>query len=89
MWEMARQFDVRVCMLLILGSRMLTIGISLAVTIGALGLVAYHLRQAPEGYEDDRGFHPIRRTPGSKITRSVSPPSSSSLASLRGAKASR
>jgi hypothetical protein len=68
-----------------LGS-MLTIGVSLA-GLGALGFVVYQLRKAPEGYEDERGFHFINRTPGSKVMRS--PKASGSLASLRSAKASR
>jgi hypothetical protein len=64
---------------------MLTIGVSLA-GLGALGFVVYQLRKAPEGYEDERGFHVITRAPGSKVMRS---PKAPNLASLRSAKASR
>jgi hypothetical protein len=63
---------------------MLTIGMSL-LALSALGLVVYHLRKAPEGYEDNRGFHIAKRTAGSKVMRPGQ--ANSSLASLRPAKA--
>ena len=65
---------------------MLTIGISLA-GVSALSFVVYHLRKAPEGYEDEGGFYAIRRSAGSKVMRSQIV--STSLASLHSAKASR
>jgi hypothetical protein len=58
-------------MLLILKVAMLTIaiGISLAA-IGALGIVLQQLGKAPEGFEDESGFHVVKRAPGSKVVRS-------------------
>jgi hypothetical protein len=29
----------------------------LVLTCGALAAIAYHLRRAPEGFEDETGFH--------------------------------
>jgi hypothetical protein len=29
----------------------------LVLTCGALAAIAYHLRRAPEGFEDEAGFH--------------------------------
>ena len=29
----------------------------LVLTLGALAAIAYHLRRAPEGFEDETGFH--------------------------------
>jgi hypothetical protein len=72
--------------MVLLLSGMLTIGISLAA-VGALGFVVYQLRKAPEGYEDERGFHILKRAAGAKVTRSRQ--ATGSLAALRSAKASR
>ena len=33
----------------------------LVVGMGSLALVILELRKAPEGYEDERGFHAVRR----------------------------
>lgn len=72
--------------MLLFSNGMLTIGLSLAA-VSALGLVVYQLQKAPEGYEDDGGFHIIKRAAGSKVTRAQR--ATRSLASLRSAKASR
>ena len=63
---------------------MLTIAISVA-GLSALGFVLHHLRKAPEGYEDERGFYMISRVSGSKVMRSPKVV----LPALRSAKASR
>jgi len=45
--------------------------------IGSLALVILALRKAPEGYEDDRGFHTVRKStlgygdPGSLIRNTL------------------
>jgi hypothetical protein len=45
----------------------------LVAGIGSLALVILELRKAPEGYEDERGFHAVRKgtvgygVPGSMI----------------------
>ena len=72
--------------MLLISVGMLTIGLSLAA-VSALGLLVYQLQKAPEGYEDDTGFHFIKRAPGAKVVRSRK--ATGSLASLRSAKASR
>jgi hypothetical protein len=72
--------------MLLISNVMLTIGLSLAA-VSALGLVVYGLKKAPEGYEDETGFHIIQRAPGSKVMRSRK--ATDSLGSLRSAKASR
>ena len=33
----------------------------LTIAFGGLGLIAHNLRNAPEAYEDETGFHLIRR----------------------------
>ena len=32
-------------------------------TVGALGMVARGLKNAPEGYEDEHGFHVVKKRP--------------------------
>jgi hypothetical protein len=44
-------------------------GIILSVTLSGLAVVANSLRKAPEGYEDEQGFHRVVRTSGSAILR--------------------
>jgi hypothetical protein len=72
--------------MLLISNGMLTIGLSLAA-VSALGFVVYNLQKAPEGFEDEQGFHLIKRAPGSKVVRSRK--ATGSLGSLRSAKASR
>lgn len=67
-------------------SSMLTIGIC-GAAISALALVLYQLGKAPEGLEDELGFHILKRTAGSKVTRSLK--RSGTVVSLRSAGASR
>ena len=34
---------------------------------GSLALIARELRKAPEGYEDDHGFHPVHQDTGGQV----------------------
>ena len=49
----------------------------LVAGMSALALVILELRKAPQGYEDERGFHAVRKgamgysVPAPKISRSV------------------
>jgi hypothetical protein len=49
----------------------------LVTGMGSLALVILELREAPQGYEDKRGFHAVRKgamgysIPAPKISRSV------------------
>lgn len=50
------------------------LGLSIAAFLisSSLAAIFYSLRKAPEGYEDSRGFHIIRKrvgVPGSKTTK--------------------
>jgi hypothetical protein len=59
---------------------------SCAITFGALVIIVNGLRSAPEGYEDEHGFHVIRkRASGSAILRRkrASRPESGSLRGAR------
>jgi hypothetical protein len=47
---------------------MVLLGGLFALVIGSLLVVLYNLRRAPEGYEDENGFHVLeKRTHGSRI----------------------
>ena len=46
----------------------LTLAITAALGSG-LAMVAYHLRKAPIGYEDESGFHIVPRVKGSAVVR--------------------
>ncbi len=51
------------------GIMLFVLGIILAVGLSSLAIVANSLRKAPEGYEDDHGFHIVARANGSAIFR--------------------
>jgi len=40
----------------------------LVLTLGALSAITYHLRRAPEGFEDNSGFH-FSSSEGSQLPR--------------------
>jgi hypothetical protein len=37
---------------------------------GSLALIARELRKAPEGYEDDHGFHTVHQDTGGQVKKS-------------------
>ena len=62
----------------------------LVTGMGSLALIILELRKAPQGYEDERGFHTVRKgtmgysVPAPKISRSVCRKSSMASANLSG-----
>jgi hypothetical protein len=57
----------------------------LAAAAGALALILQGLRNAPEGYEDELGFHlkQTKRTPGGRVYRRGKPTGKSELPGVR------
>lgn len=54
----------------------------LAIVSASLGVVLIGLHRAPEGYEDENGFHlaPVKRPAGAILSRGKRPTSSSETA---------
>jgi hypothetical protein len=48
---------------------MLVIGAIVAGVATGMGIVVYHLRKAPVGFEDATGFHVVPQVKGSAILR--------------------
>lgn len=49
----------------------------IVLTCGALAAILYHLRNAPEGFEDDAGFH-FSSPPAEQLPRDLGGPLASS-----------
>ena len=60
MSEICPSGAIPVCPLLQKGDMFFALGI-LAATVGALAIIARALQNAPEAYEDEQGFHVIKR----------------------------
>ena len=57
-------------MVLVKRSMLVVLGILSAAPVAAVGLIAVCLRNAPEGYEDESGFHVLKkRQAGSAVIR--------------------